>query len=219
MTAVYERTHTKTRHTHTFDDAPRINTSPESAPVDLENLTRAWHGKRDGGFQFLVLFLKGFILVRIALGKLINLKKNIPARSKFINYASHHHKRWRRTWISYCFSSWRTCALKRLSSVAVRESALAMTGTRLTFLWSFFIAATSSIRNLSSQDREKQVPRHTLTIQFEYLPTTVRRNEIKTTMNTIVDDWFTMESAFVLEIFLELDVYVIGKSLTRLFRV
>ena len=52
------------------------------------------------------------------------------------------------TWMSYCFSSARTRALSRCSSLLVSESALAITGTKLTFLCSFRMAVTSSIRNL-----------------------------------------------------------------------
>jgi hypothetical protein len=50
-------------------------------------------------------------------------------------------------------------------------------------------------------------------------PVAVGRNEVEATMDAVVNDGLAVQSALVLEIFLELHVNVVGQHLRRLLRV
>lgn len=52
-----------------------------------------------------------------------------------------------------------------------------------------------------------------------FLPVAVGRNKVETAVDAVVHNRFTMQSTFVLEIFLELDVDVVRYCLARFFRI
>lgn len=140
----------------------------------------------------------------------------------------------------YCLSSARICSLKRLSSLVVNESALAITGTRLTFWCSFFMAATSSILNLGPKADRKAIRTTRSSVLISIIketivhcafcstteknktggsPVAVRRDEVEATVNAVVHDGLAVQAALVLKVFLELGVYVVGQSLASLLRI
>jgi len=59
----------------TFNDSPRVLPSSDLFAVDLERGIAGNDGEGDALLQFLVLLLKLVVLVRVAVGKLVDLNK------------------------------------------------------------------------------------------------------------------------------------------------